>query len=325
MKDKQLMQMAFEQMASSSRGEHGMLCDFRKDFSGNYMSACERAAFWAWSKVEALYDYGENPVPFFDANIDQAKHDDFAGDTISFDLVKGRDITVGIKVLTLGDKLRVIDIDPAIPSVMDDLESRHRMFDRLPNRNGQVYRESPNLHFSDLSPEVQEKFTQAVDRLEKNAHRPSITVSPLTTSGDLQKIIEDADALGLNVKLDYPDAISNNNPHSMSFSVTTMNDIPKEPAFYNIDQMAFLPEIKEIKFDLEISGRLDTSLEKVREKAEDYNISLESPYSTPLNRGLTTSPSLDQGTEFIPAFTTTPEETKTEEEIPVFKPIHSLY
>lgn len=297
MQDKHSMQIAFEHIALQNRGEHGMLCDFRKDLSGNYMSACERAAFWAWSKVEHLYSFEGSRdecigsvVRSFDAT---KKHDDFAGDTItSFDLAKGKDSTVATKVLKLGDAVRVIDFDLDIPSVRDDLEERTRMFDRLPNRNGMVYSrgESPNLHFSDLPAETQDKFRQAVDRLEKNAHRPSISVNPLTPSDKLTEIIKEADALGLNVKLDYSGETDKNNPSSMSFSVTTMNDIPKQgekQMVYNIDQLAFLPELNDIPFCEENSKRLDEAFNKLKGKLadsvqKDYKISLTSPYSTPL-------------------------------------------
>lgn len=269
MANKELMQSVFEQMALVDRSNHNMLCDFRKDSDGNYMSACEKAAFWAWSTVQQCHNPSDAPIPFFDMG-------------------QGKDYTSVTKVLKLGDKIKVIDFDsfsPSTPSLRDDfLENRRRYIaDNLPNRNGQIYNdvESPNLNLSDLSDEIRENIIKAVQKLGE-MRPPSISIRTHTAA---------------------------------------MVDVPKNPPFYYIDQLAFLPNIKNMSesslevTSLETNKKLDEALEKVRE-----------------GRGLTTFSSLDQGAEFIPAFKTTPtsqdqslEDAEETVEEPVFKPIHSLY
>lgn len=47
----------FEAAVVAQQGKHGMLGDLRKDANGEYMSACERSAWWAWQlAAEVPYD-----------------------------------------------------------------------------------------------------------------------------------------------------------------------------------------------------------------------------------------------------------------------------
>ena len=43
-----LMREEFEAKALSAKAKNGMICDFRRDSNDEYMSACERSAWWAW-------------------------------------------------------------------------------------------------------------------------------------------------------------------------------------------------------------------------------------------------------------------------------------
>lgn len=47
------MQEEFEAEVLRTQGRNGMLCDLTKNASGEYFSACERSAWWAWQASRA--------------------------------------------------------------------------------------------------------------------------------------------------------------------------------------------------------------------------------------------------------------------------------
>lgn len=45
------LRIQFEDSVKANKGKHGMLCDLSRHTTGEYRSACERSAWWAWQEA----------------------------------------------------------------------------------------------------------------------------------------------------------------------------------------------------------------------------------------------------------------------------------
>lgn len=63
----------FEAAVEAQQGQHGMLGNLRRDQNGEYMSACERSAWWGWQQANAVEPpYDPKKIGFIESIVKDA-------------------------------------------------------------------------------------------------------------------------------------------------------------------------------------------------------------------------------------------------------------